>query len=161
MITVYNNPTMLDFLKVAARMPPDERAQVAAAAGEPYDIDGVAVGNYCAPGPKWVIKADDEPILIGGFVPQRRGVWQDFLLTTPEAWDPHWFVVTRVCRRSMDAMFRSGEAHRLQCIVPVARVQNRPELAKWYKLLGYTKEGLHHGYYASGADAYSFARVKH
>lgn len=161
MIHVYTNPSMLDFLKIAARMPEDERKQVEAASGEPYDIDGVAVGNYCAPGPKWVIKADDVPIVVGGFVPQRRGVWQDFLLTTPEAWTDHWFVVTRVCRRSMNAMFQSGEAHRLQCVVPVKRMEERPKLWEWYKVLGYHKEGLHHGYYASGADAYSFARVKH
>lgn len=161
MIQVYNNPSMLDFLKIAARMPEDERRQVEAASGEPYDIDSVAVGNYVTAGPKWVIKADDEPIVVGGFVYQRKGVWQDFLLTTPDAWEKHWFVCTRVCRRSMDAMFRSGEAHRLQCVVPVARVEARPELWGWYEVLGYHKEGLHHGYYASGADAYSFARVKH
>ena len=162
MIEIYNNPSMLDFLKVAARMPEDEKAQVEAASGEPYDIDGVAVGNYTTAGPKWVIKLDSEPIVVGGFVYQRRGVWQDFLLTTAEAWTREcWFAVTRHCKRSMDAMFQSGQAHRLQCVVPVARVEKRPELAKWYKLLGYTQEGLHYGYYASGADALSFARVKH
>jgi hypothetical protein len=161
MIHVYNNPSMLDFLKIAARMPDDERKQIEAASGEPYDIDGVAVGNYCAPGPKWVIKADEVPLVVGGFVLQRRGVWQDFLLTTPEAWVDHWFSVTRVCRRLMDAMLQSGQAHRLQCIVPVLRMEGHPKLWGWYEVLGYHKEGLHHGYYASGADAYSFARVKH
>lgn len=161
MITVYNHVLLLDFLKVCARMPEDEREQLEAMTGEPFDIDGAAVGNFCVPGPKWVIKAGDSPIVIGGFVPKRRGVWQDFLLTTPEAWSTHWFTVTRVCRRSMNAMLMSGQAHRLECIVPAVRVQNRPELKKWYKVLGYNEEGLHYGYCASGADAMSFARVKH
>lgn len=161
MIEVYNNPLLLDFVKVCINMPADERAQLEAMSGEPYDIDGAAVGNYTAPGPKWVIKADGEPIIIGGFVPRRPGVWQDFLLTTPVAWEKHWFPVTRICRRIMDAMFISGQAHRLECIVPAPRIAERPILEKWYRILGYNKEGLHYGYCANGADAISYSRVKH
>lgn len=170
MITVFNNPFLADFIQVAANMPEDERKQLEQFTGEKYDIDGVAIGNYTAPGPKWVIKVGDDqeafnlglarPIVVGGFVPQRPGVWRDFLLTTPDAWE-HWFAVTRICRRVMDAMLISGQAHRLECIVPVSRLEKRPELEKWYKVLGYNKEGLHHGYCADGADAISFARVRH
>lgn len=160
MITVYSNPWMTDFIQVCAQMPQDEREQLEALTGESYDIDRAAVGNFSAPGPKWVIKDGEHPIVIGGFVPQRPGVWRDFLLTTPDAWK-HGFAVTRICRRVMDAMFISGQAHRLECIAPAARVQSRPELVKWYKVLGYNKEGLHYGYCANGADAISFSRVKH
>jgi RimJ/RimL family protein N-acetyltransferase len=160
MIQVYNNPFLLDYIKVCAAMPQDEREQLEAFTGEPYSIDGAAVGNFSVPGPKWVIKLDDEPIAVGGFVPQRLGVWRDFMLTTPTAWQ-HWFAVTRICRRAMDAMFASGQAHRLECIVPAARIASRIELVKWYKILGYNKEALHYGYCANGADAVSFSRVKH
>jgi hypothetical protein len=160
MIQVYTNPFLLDFVNVCSRMPQDEREQLEAFTGEPYDIDSAAVGNFTVPGPKWVIKSDDEPIVIGGFVPQRPGVWRDFMLTTPEAWQ-HWFTLTRICRRVMDAMFISGQAHRLECVAPAARLSSRPEIVKWYKVLGYTQEGHHYGYCANGADAISFARVKH
>lgn len=170
MIQIFTNPFLTDFIQVAARMPEDERAQVEAMSGYPFDIDGVAVGNYAIPGPKWVAKiADSEeafrvglatPIAVGGFAPMRPGVWRDFLLSTPEAWE-HWFPLTRACRRAMDAMFQSGQAHRLECIVPAARVQSRPELVKWYKVLGYNEEGLRYGYCASGADAMAYSRVKH
>lgn len=169
-VRCYNQPWMTDFIQVCAQMPEDERAQVEAMTGEKYDIDSAAVGNFTAPGPKWVIKvAEDEesfivgnstPIIIGGFVPQRPGVYRDFLLTTPLAWEKYGFQVTRICRRIMDAVLMT-HAHRLECIVPAARVESRPELAKWYRILGYTQEGRHHGYCASGADAISFARVKH
>lgn len=171
MIRVFNNPFLADFIQIASRMPEDERAQVEAMTGEPYDIDGVAVGNFMVPGPKWVIKSGTEeqfstglatPIVVGGFAPQRPGVWRDFLLTTPEAWDKeHYFTVTRVCRRAMDAVLQSGTAHRLECVVPAARVQSRPELARWYKLLGYNEEGLRYGYCANGTDALAFSRVRH
>lgn len=162
MIQCYNNPWMTDFIQVCAKMPEDERAQVEAFTGEPYDIDGAAVGNFTAPGPKWVIKADELPLVIGGFVPVRPGVYRDWLLTTPEAWEKaNFFSVTRICKRIMDAMLLSKTAHRLECIAPASRVESRPELARWYKLLGYTQEGRHYGYCANGADAISFSRVKH
>lgn len=161
MIQVYNNPLLLDFIKICIAMPDDERQQLEAFTGEKYDVDGAAVGNFSVAGPKWVIKADDEPILIGGFVPQRPGVWRDFLLTTPLAWEKHWFAATRHCRRAMDAMLTSRQAHRLECVVPAARVAKRKDLQKWYKIVGYNKEATLHGYCASGADAIMYSRVKH
>lgn len=161
MIAVYNNPWLIDFLKVCAAMPEDERKQLESFAGQKYEIDGAAVGNFSVDGPKWVIKADDEPICVGGFVPQRPGVWRDFMLTTPIAWEKHWFAVTRTCRRAMNAMFESGQAHRLECIAPAARLAYRPQIEDWYKVLGYTREATLWRYLADGSDAVIFSRVRH
>lgn len=172
MIRTYTDPLLADFFRVAANLAPDQRVQLEVMTGRPYDIDGATIGNFISPGPKWVVKyGEDEhqfergegvPIMVGGFNPQRPGVWRDFMMSTPEAFEKEfWFTVTRVCKRAMDAMFESGEAHRLECLVPAARIQSRPELVDWYKLLGYTQEGLRYGYCANGADAIAFARVKH
>jgi len=161
MIQVFSNPWLTDFIQLCVAMPADERAQIEAISGQPYSVDGAVIGNATVAGPKWVIKDDETPIIIGGFVPQRPGVWRDFLLTTPVAFEKHWFPVTRICRRIMDGMFSSGAAHRLECIVPAPRLASRPELERWYKVLGYNKEGLRYGYYANGSDAVAFARVKH
>jgi hypothetical protein len=161
MIKVYTDPWLIDFLKVCANMPQDERDQLEAFTGEAYSVDGAAIGNFTVPGPKWVIKADDEPICVGGFVPVRPGVWRDFMLTTPAAWDKHWFAVTRVCRRAMDAMFTSGQAHRLECVAPAVRLAKRPEIEKWYSVLQYHKEATLYGYCANGSDAVTFSRVRH
>jgi hypothetical protein len=161
MIEVFNNPLLLDFIKVCARMPDDERAQLAAVTGEAYDIDRAAMGNFMVQGPKWVIKVDGEPIAIGGFAPRRPGVWQDFMINTTETWGRHWFPVTRIARRAVDAMFMSGQAHRIECIVPVSRLGSRPELERWYEAIGYYREGIRYRYCATGEDAVSFARVKH
>lgn len=171
MIKVFNDPLLLDYLHIAARLPDDERAQLEAFTGEPYDIDLAAVGNFSAPGPKWVVKyGEDEaqfaagqavPLIVGGFAFQRPKVWRDYLLTTPGAFEAHGSTLTRICRRSIDMMLNSGHAHRIECIVPALRLASRPELEKWYKLMGYNKEGLHYGYCANGADAWSFAKVKH
>lgn len=163
MIQVFTDPLLLDFVKVCILMPQDEREQVEAFVGKKYDIDSVAVGNFMVQGPKWVIKdGNDNPLCIGGFNQQRPGVWRDYMLTTPQAWEEkYWFTVTRTCRRVMDAMFLSKQAHRLECIAPRMRLENRPQLEKWYKFLGYHNEGIRHGYCANGADAIAFSRVQH
>lgn len=156
MIHVYTNPTLVDFIRVCAKLPQEERRQLEQFTGHPYEVDGAAIGNFSVPGPKWVIKDDEEPLVVGGFAPERPGVWRDFMLTTPEAWATHWFPVTRVCRRAMDAMFASGQAHRLECVAP----ESRKRVFRWYKTLGYTREGRMRGYCANGADAILFSRVK-
>lgn len=162
MIQVYNDPLMLDFVKVCIELPQDEREQIQTLTGHAYDIDSVAVGNYLVQGPKWVVKDGNVPLVVGGFKQQRPGVWRDYMLTTPQAWEEkYWFTVTRVCRRAMDSMFSSGQAHRLECIAPVARLAKRPQIEKWYNFLGYRQEGLRYGYCADGSDAMAFARVEH
>lgn len=160
MIHLYNNPLLLDFLKVCYLLPEEERRQLEAFTGHEYTVDGAAVGNFMVNGPKWVIKDDQTPLCVGGFSMERPGVWRDFLLSTPEAWSPkYWFPVTRICRKIMDGMLNSGTAHRLECVAPAARLT--PKLEGWYKLLGYNREGVLYGYCANGADAVIFSRVKH
>jgi hypothetical protein len=162
MIKIYNDPILLDYIKICCLMPEDERKQIEEFVGQPYDIDSVAVGNFMVPGPKWVIKDENVPLVVGGFKQQRPGVWRDYMLTTPQAWDrQYWFTVTRTCRRAMDGMFSSGQAHRLECVAPAARLSKRPELEKWYKFLGYHNEGIRYGYCADGSDAVAFSRVQH
>lgn len=162
MIQVYNDPLLLDFVKICIGMPQDERDQIEAFVGQKFDIDAVAIGNYVVQGPKWVVKDDNTPLVVGGFKLQRPGVWRDYMLTTPEAWEKkYWFAVTRTCRRAMDSMFASGQAHRLECVVPAPRLQQRPVLYGWYELMGYRKESIRYGYCANGADAVAFARVQH
>lgn len=156
MIQVYTNPLLLDFIKVCIRMPHNERENFEALTGEKYDVDGLAVGNFTVPGPKWVIKADDEPICVGGFVPQRPGVYRDFMINTPEAWEKHWFAVTRIARRALDAMFISKQAHRLECI----SLDGREKAFHWYRALKYTREATLKGYCANGKDAVLFSRVE-
>lgn len=160
MITIYNNPFLMDFVRVAIELPQDEQNQVEALTGQTYDVDAVAIGAYEARGLKWVAKLDDKPIAIGGFIPERPGVWRDFMMTTPAAWEKgNAFRITLACRRVMDSMFQSGQAHRIECIAPAFRVDSRPELEKWYKIMRYEREAILRGYCAEGYDAVLFSRV--
>jgi hypothetical protein len=162
MIQAFTDPLLLDYVKVCILMPQDEREQLEAFVGQPYNIDAVAVGNYMVAGPKWVFKdAEGTPLLVGGFKQQRPGVWRDYMLTTPQAWEEkYWFGVTRTCRRIMDYMLKSYGAHRLECLVPSSRLAQRPSLRNWYHVMGYHEEGVRTAYCANGGDATAFARVK-
>lgn len=160
-LIVNANPTVLDFIKVVARADEDQQAHFKVLTGQEWDIDQIAIGNWSAPGPKWAFSRGGVMLLVGGFVPMRPGVFRDFFIFTPDAFTKdNWFQVTRISRRIMDAMLMSG-AHRLECVTPAPRLAARPELAKWYKILGYNREALHYGYCADGSDAVSFSKVKH
>jgi hypothetical protein len=163
MIQWYTNPFLLDFLKVCWQLPQDERDQLEAFTGQPFDIDGAAIGNFTVPGPKWVAKEspEAEPVAVGGLSQQRPGVWRDYMLNTPAAFDKaHWFTMTRHCRRAINAALANG-AHRIECVIPAPRLAARPELSRWYAAIGYNREATLHGYCANGADAVIFSKVRH
>ncbi len=153
--TLYRNPVLADFLLVCGQMPPDEREQYEAFSGEPYDPEKVAAVYSLRAGPSWVLVADSHPIVIAGFDMIRPGVWQDWMFSTPAAWDKYWRTVTKTCRKVMDAMLRS-EAHRLQCVSLASRVHAH----RWYKPIGLRLEGTLQGYGVNGEDALMFARLR-
>jgi hypothetical protein len=156
MITIEANPYLLDFLYVAARMPQDERDQIESMTGHPFEIDGAAMGAFMVNGPKWVIKKDGRPISVFGGSLERPGVWRDFMMNTAETFAAENYVtVTRMCRKAMNHMFKTGQAHRVECIVPLAR----SHVFRWYKALGYKQEAVMQGYLANGYPAVLFSRV--
>lgn len=155
MLKVYKNPQLVDFIQVCRQLPTDEIEQFEAFTGEPFNPDLVAAAYALRPGPAWVLTADNEPIVIAGFDMLRPGVWQDWMFSTPVAWEKHWRTVTKYCRKTMDAMLQSG-AHRLQCVSLASRIHAH----RWYRPLGLVLEGTLHGYGVNGEDAFMFARLR-
>ena len=152
---------LLDAIRVALAATQDQREHFKTMTGTEWDIDGVALGGFQSVGPKWSIHIDGAPVAVGGFAQQRPGVYRDWFIFAPVAFEKaNWRTVTRLCRKLMDWVLQNG-AHRLECLVPFGRVESRPQLAKWYKLLGYNKEALLYGYCANGADAFCYSRVRH
>jgi hypothetical protein len=157
---VFNDPILLDFIRVILNAQPDQIEHFMTMTGEPWAIDSIALGNFTAPGPKWSIRIDDVPVVVGGFAPLHKGVYRDWFISTPAAFEPaNYFRITRICRKLMDAMLKNG-VHRIQCIAPAARIEHNPRLERWYAAMGYKKEALHSGYCATGADAICYSRVK-
>jgi hypothetical protein len=154
-ITLYKKATLIQFLQVCNNMPEDERDQYEAFSGRKYDVQEAALGFANRSGPNWVLCAGDQPLCIAGFDYIRPGVWQDWMITTPDCWGPYWRSVTKHTKRVMDAMLET-EAHRLQCVSLRSRIQAH----KWYRVLGLKQDGILPGYGADGQDAILFSRCK-
>lgn len=147
---------MVDFLQVCHRACADEREQWKAFVGTEFDPDTVAAQLFSQPGPAWTIYLNGAPVVVAGFIALRPGVWQDWLVSTPEAWEPGvWPGVSRRLRKIMDAALKT-EAHRLQCISLRSRIQAH----QWYRVLGLRQEGVLEAYGADGQDALMFSRLR-
>jgi hypothetical protein len=154
-VKIYRSPQLVEFIMICNRLPDDERGQYEAFTGEAYDPDRVAASHFLRGGPSWVVVADGEPIVIAGFDMVRDGVWQDWLLSTPVAWERHWRPVTRLARHVMDFMLQ-GPARRLQCVSLASRIHAH----RWYRPLGLRLEGTLSGYGVNGEDALMFSRLR-
>lgn len=153
---LYSSPSLLDILTVCRHITDDQKAQMEAFSGEAYHFERTAMNYAQADGPSWVMCENDQPIAVAGFLPIRKGVWQDWMITTDRPWEKDaWRAITRYTRRIMDGMMEK-HAHRLQCVSLASRIAAH----KWYPAIGYTYEATLRGYAANGEDVKMFARVK-
>jgi hypothetical protein len=152
---VFKQPTLSDLLLICDRLPEDEREQWEAFTGSKYDRDTLAVSLHNRT-PSWVLCCDGNPICAAGYDYIRPGVWQDWMINTPEAFGQHWRTTTKHVKRGMDAMLDQTDAHRLQCVSLASRIHAH----RWYAVLGLAPEGTLRAYGANGEDAIMFARVK-
>ena len=140
-----------DMLIVSAYLPAEERAQLEAFTGAPYEIDSNAVRAWRFPGPKWTAVDSSDPrraLVVGGFIPQRRGVYQTWFMATPEACQPGvGKELTEVVSATIKEQLSS--AHRIETLCLASREQTR----RWYERIGLHFETLLHGFGANGEDA--------
>lgn len=149
-------PVLEDFAYITKRMRPDEIAQFLAMSGlSTYDPDLAARAYAMTGGPTFaLIDADNRPIILGGFAPKRRGVFEAWLAGSMEAWERHWYRITRECMRQIDTLL-TVNAHRVE----VCALASRTETHDWYERIGFKREGTLTGYCADGQDAIMFART--
>ena len=155
-VELFKKPSLSDILLICDRLPEDEREQYEAFTGDRFDRDRMALGLASKSGPSWVLTAAGAPLCAAGFDYIRPGVWQDWMVNTPEAFGQHWRATTRHVRRVMDAMLDQTDTHRLQCVSLASRIHAH----RWYAVLGLAPEGTLRAYGANGEDAIMFSRVK-
>lgn len=151
-------PSVVDLAYLAARMRQCEIDHFLALSGlDRYDPDTAARAFAMQPGPAFSLYGPDgRPVMAGGFVPERRGVYEAWLLGTDVAWSEHWRKITRVCRRQMEALFQSG-AHR----VHVVTSPKNTKVVEWYvRGLRMRYEGRFRAYCADGSDMVMYARTR-
>lgn len=155
--TIYRSPSIVDILQVCWKLRADEREQVEAYTGQPYDPEALAVQLACKIGPAWYMREDEsgEVLALAGFDEIRPGVYQDWMCGTDAAWERYGKKLTRATLKAMNAML-DGDVHRLQCVSLASRIQAH----EWYAVLGLAPEGTLKGYGANGEDFIMFARGK-
>ncbi|MGH6720049.1 MAG: hypothetical protein ACREER_12085 [Alphaproteobacteria bacterium] len=146
-----------DFGLMARYMRDDEKAQIEALTGEPYDADRVARLFANVPGPVYAcLGRDGFPLLVGGFIPQRPGVYRAWMAGTQAGWDAHGRTYSRMARRAIRAMLATG-AHRVE----IVSLANRLSAHNWYERhLGLRDEGVSVGWFADGQDARTHAIIR-
>lgn len=154
MSKLYRDPKLLDLYSICTRLREDERIQIEAFTGEPFDPEEIAKQHAMKTGAKWLMCNDQEiPVAAAGFDYIRKGVYQDWMIGTDEAWEGHWRAIHKHTRRCMDAML-AKHAHRLQCVSLASRIHAHD----WYAVLGLAPEGTLRGYGANGEDFIMFAK---
>lgn len=152
-------PLVQDFAYIAERMRPDEVANFLAMSGLDEYVPDVAARSWVmAEGTSFaMLDRSGLPVVVWGFCPIRKGVYEAWAAAPMDGWNRYWRAFTKTCRRQMDEMLTSGDAHRIQ----VCTLASRVEAHAWYeKGLHMAREGLHRAYCADGSDAVMFARVR-
>jgi hypothetical protein len=150
-------PLLADYIQVALHLPEvEKRNWVALFEGGAFDPDECAIRCAAMAGPKWaLIHPQGHALAVGGLFGLQKGVWQEWLLATGECWQKHAFTATRHCKKIMDLMFETGEAHRIQCV----SLAEKTKAHEWYRILGFRFEGTLRHYGVNREDCMMFART--
>lgn len=108
--------TLADLWILCKAMREEEIAQyMAFSFQDRFDFERAAI-NFYERGPLRFTYEDAQsrPIACGGYQEVAPGVWQSWMVGTPETWARHWLSVTKNSRWVIDFMFREVGARRLQ-----------------------------------------------
>ncbi len=148
------DPCLTDFLYICDNLPEDEQRQFAALSGVPFDADNAAINCQLAPGPKWVMLAEDgKPLAVGGYSQIRKGVWQSWMLAPESSWESHGTEITEHVNTVRKQMQKQG--HRLQTLV----LSDRAKARAWYGRIGLEHEGTLRAYGANGENIEMYSTI--
>ncbi len=156
-LILFQKPGVCDLLPICFNLSKDERNQYTALTGQRYDPEIVAANTALGSGPSWFVTDGEKPLAAAGFTPIRPGVYDTWMLATPEVWAHHAKALTKYVDDVMVMMLGAGGAHRLQCVALADRLQAH----RWYvRCIGLAPEGTLQGYGCKGEDAIIFSRVR-
>lgn len=147
---------------ISSRMREDEKAQFLAVTGYPeFSADAALEWMLDAArrseGFAFTVLCDDNlPAAAGGFHPVGAGVWQSWMVGTPEGWEQQWRSLTKISRFLMWRLFDLG-AHRLQ----TSAITSRVKAIEWFeRSLGFKPEGVFRHFGLRGEDIANFSRLR-
>lgn len=142
-------------LAVAANLPESEKTLFKAMTGEDYEPEGFLVALADLPGEHYIFWAGEKPVAVGGFIPQRPGVYRTWFIAPEATWTDHGAELTDACRDKI-ADLLDGLAHRVETVT----LADRAEARAWYERIGLTFESTQIGYGARGEDAVMYVAVE-
>ncbi|NII54402.1 hypothetical protein [Luteibacter sp. SG786] len=150
--------TLLHLLYLCERMREDERAQYMALSGaSEFSPETAAVGFFNTPGLKFtVLGPDNYPAASGGAEQIGPGVWQTWMVGSPDGWTKTWRSLTKAASWLVNGLLEQDDVRRVQATCLCAR----SAAAKWFeRSLGMQLEGIWRKYGRNGEDIAMFARV--
>lgn len=142
-------------LLVCRDLPEWEQQDLVAYSGRPYSADDAARQAANFPGPAWCFDAEGQPIVVGGFIPMRPGVYRAWFYATSVAWERHGRGVSRIVRKLIASMLVE-QAHRIE----VVTLADRSRARRWYETIGLRFESLMVKYGVYGEDAVTYVATR-
>jgi hypothetical protein len=143
-------------LAVIKEMPENEKVLFKAMTGDDFDASNMLVALADLPGAHHIFWAGEKPVAVGGFIPQRNGVFRTWFIAPDATWKDHGSEVTEACRALVQGMLDDGLAHRIETVT----LADRAEARAWYERIGLTFESTQRGYGSGGEDAVMYVAVR-
>jgi hypothetical protein len=150
--------TLKHLIYLCERMREDERQQYLALSGAREFVPEVAaVGFFNTPGLKFtVLGADHYPAAAGGAEQINPGVWETWMVGSPDGWSSAWRSLTRAAAWMIGGLLDQDDVRRVQATC----LCTRETASKWFeRSLGMRPEGVWRKYGRNGEDVALFARV--
>lgn len=150
-------PTLVDFLYVAHRLPPDEAELYTEMSGLRFEADRVAAQLFLDACRCWAfVDKYDAPVALGGYTSAGDGVWKSWFMATGEAWHPHGIEVTDRVREIIVGMLADESVQRLE----TATLATRTRARAWYERIGLSYDSTACKASASGQDIVTYVAQK-
>ncbi len=143
-------------MAVLQQMPESEKVIFKAMTGDDFDAENVLIALADLPGTHHLFWNGETPVAVGGFIPQRKGVYRTWFIAPDESWKTCGQEITDKCRDLVQGMIEDGLAHRVETVTLADKVEARA----WYERIGLTFESTQRGYGSGGEDAVMYVALR-
>ena len=143
-------------MAVLQQMPESEKVIFKAMTGDDFDAENVLIALADLPGTHHLFWNGETPVAVGGFIPQRKGVYRTWFIAPDESWKTCGQEITDKCRDLVQGMIEDGLAHRVETVT----LADKAEARAWYERIGLTFESTQRGYGSGGEDAVMYVALR-
>jgi hypothetical protein len=143
-------------LAILSAMPENEKKLFQVVTGEDFNAENMLVALAELPGTHHIVWNGETPVAVGGFIPQRKGVFRTWFIAPDATWATVGREMTELCSEMLKNMLEDGLAHRIETVT----LADREEARAWYERIGLTYESTQRGYGSDGEDTVMYVAVR-